>query len=61
MMEHEGEIVEDEYQWETGTRRYKVYSLTDFELDMMTNGPWFTRRRIAKRIRAETVFEDDPS
>jgi hypothetical protein len=56
-MERGGEIVEDDYQWDTGLRRYRVYSLTDVELDAMTNGSWFTRKRIARRIREETVFD----
>jgi len=52
----DGAINEDEYSWDTGLRTYRVYSLTENEINMMAWAPWWVRRRIIRQIKAETVF-----
>lgn len=58
-MTREGEIVEGDYEIETGSRRYKVYLLTESELNLLVWAPWrWQRRRIINRVKAETTFDD---
>jgi hypothetical protein len=42
-----------------GLRRYKVYLLTEQELDLLAWAPWWVRRRLIKRVKDETSFEGD--
>ena len=41
-------------------RRFRSYPVTEAELSSLLWMPWFARRRLIKRIRAETTF-DEPS
>ena len=54
----QGETVENEYKRDMARRTPHIFSLTESELETMVSAPWWVRRRVAKRIRSETVFED---
>lgn len=41
-----------------GVRHVKIYPLTEAEMDMLMWLPWFARRRMIRRIKAECRFDE---
>jgi hypothetical protein len=53
----EGETLQDEF-YMTGTRTQRAFMLLEGELDALTWAPWWVRRRMVKRVKAQTKFKD---
>ena len=58
MSEREGEILEDDFTL-TGFRSQRAFMLLEGELDLLVSAPWWVRRRIVKRVKAQTRFDED--
>ena len=53
-----GEICEDRFTI-GGSRWHLAYMVLASELDWLVYAPWWTRRKIIKRIKAQTKFDND--
>lgn len=58
-MSREGEILNDEFEYNVGRRGQRCYMLLDSEMETLLWAPRFLRRRIIERVRAETSFDDE--